>query len=67
MHWRSSVQAVSLTLETAPHRIHGLKSGKTLKIFRGHSSYVNAAIYSEDENYVRTPYAARGLARVAES
>jgi len=30
-------------------RIHGLKSGKTLKIFRGHSSYVNCCIFSDDE------------------
>ena len=26
-------------------RIHGLKSGKTLKEFRGHESFVNCAIY----------------------
>ena len=29
------------------YRIHGLQSGKTLKIFRGHTSYVNTAIYAE--------------------
>ena len=28
-------------------RIHGLKSGKTLKEFRGHTSYVNAGLYSK--------------------
>jgi WD40 repeat-containing protein SMU1 len=29
-------------------RVHGLKSGKMLKEFRGHTSYVNHAIYSPD-------------------
>jgi len=29
-------------------RIHGLKSGKTLKIFRGHTSYVNDAIWVQN-------------------
>jgi len=29
-------------------RAHGLKSGKTLKEYRGHTSYVNTAVYSHD-------------------
>jgi WD40 repeat protein len=33
-------------------RVHGLKSGKMLKEFRGHTSYVNAAIYSADGSQV---------------
>lgn len=33
-------------------RVHGLKSGKMLKEFRGHTSYVNQAIYSQDSNQV---------------
>ncbi len=35
-------------------RIHGIKSGKTLKIFRGHTSYVNEAIYSVDNTKIYT-------------
>eukprot|EP00455_Lapot_gusevi_P030412 TRINITY_DN3272_c0_g1_i3.p1 TRINITY_DN3272_c0_g1~~TRINITY_DN3272_c0_g1_i3.p1 ORF type:complete len:528 (-),score=127.99 TRINITY_DN3272_c0_g1_i3:26-1480(-) len=35
-------------------RIHGLKSGRTLKEFRGHRSFVNKAIYSEDMNRIIT-------------
>jgi len=29
-------------------RIHGIKSGKTLKEFRGHTSYVNSACFTKD-------------------
>jgi len=32
--------------------VHGLKSGKMLKEFRGHTSYVNYAIYSSDGSQV---------------
>lgn len=35
-------------------RIHGLKSGKLLKEFRGHSSYVNDAIFTNDGSRVVT-------------
>ncbi|KAE9090877.1 WD40 repeat-containing protein [Phytophthora fragariae] len=33
-------------------RIHGLKSGNTLKEFRGHQSYVNTAFFSSDGSKV---------------
>ena len=33
-------------------RIHGLKSGKCLKEFRGHTSFVTSAIYTEEETHV---------------
>jgi WD40 repeat-containing protein SMU1 len=29
-------------------RVHGLRSGKALKEFRGHKSYVNSAVFSLD-------------------
>ena len=34
------------------HRIHGLKSGKTLKEFKGHTSFVNIAVYLPDSHSV---------------
>lgn len=34
--------------------IHGLKSGKTLKEFRGHTSFVNDAKYSADGDMIGT-------------
>ena len=33
-------------------RIHGLKSGKTLKEFRGHGSFVNQAAFIPDSHFV---------------
>ena len=38
--------------ETA--RIHGLKSGKTLKEFRGHTSYVHSVCYADEGTKVLT-------------
>lgn len=35
-------------------RAHGIKSGKTLKEYRGHSSYVNSAVYTKDGSKVVT-------------
>ena len=32
--------------------MHGLKSGKTLKEFRGHTSFVNDAIFTTDAHNV---------------
>ena len=42
----------SLLLAPSPCRVHGIKSGKMLKEFRGHSSFVNAAVYSSDGTQV---------------
>ena len=33
-------------------RLHGLKSGKTLKEFRGHSSYVNCVVWGKDNVHI---------------
>ena len=33
-------------------RLHGLKSGKTLKEFRGHSSFVNCALFGKDNVHI---------------
>lgn len=32
--------------------MHGLKSGKTLKEFRGHTSFVNDAIFTTDAHNI---------------
>ena len=34
------------------YRVHGLKSGKTLKEFRGHTSFVNGAVYLPDTHNI---------------
>ena len=47
-------------------RIHGLKSGKLLKEFRGHTSYVNAALWTTDGGSVLTA-SSDGTVRVWDS
>ena len=45
---------VWLKLDFVVFRIHGLKSGKTLKEFRGHTSFVNDSVFTHDgHNIVR--------------
>lgn len=46
-------------------RVHGLKSGKLLKEFRGHTSYVNAALYSPDGSQARACLAPQNLEQLA--
>ena len=33
-------------------RVHGLKSGKTLKEFSGHTSFVNDAVFTQDGHHI---------------
>lgn len=51
---------INITLSTLilfSYRIHGLKSGKTLKEFRGHTSFVNEVVFSPDgHNTIRYFY-----------
>lgn len=46
-------QLLSTSFDTTA-RLHGLKSGKTLKEFRGHSSYVNCGIFTKDHLSIMT-------------
>ena len=50
---KDNSQILSASFDTTA-RVHGLKSGKTLKEFRGHSSYVNNAIFTIDGHNVIT-------------
>lgn len=51
---------------TCNPRVHGLKSGKMLKEFLGHTSYVNDALYSADGSQVVSA-ASDGTVRVWEA
>lgn len=42
--WQWEIKVFSLRFP----RIHGLKSGKTLKEFRGHTSFVNEVVFTPD-------------------
>lgn len=42
-------------------RVHGIKSGKMLKELRGHTSYVNDAVYSPDGSQVGFHYYLLGI------
>ncbi|KAK7575551.1 hypothetical protein V9T40_011837 [Parthenolecanium corni] len=48
---KDNSQILSASFDTTL-RIHGLKSGKTLKEFRGHTSFVNDAVFSADGHNV---------------
>uniref|UniRef100_A0A7S3G5S5 WD40 repeat-containing protein SMU1 n=1 Tax=Palpitomonas bilix TaxID=652834 RepID=A0A7S3G5S5_9EUKA len=53
MFSRDSTQVLSSSFDCTA-RIHGLKSGKTIKEFRGHSSFVNSATYASEGSRVVT-------------
>lgn len=46
-NWQLLTSSYDMTV-----RIHGLKSGKMLKEFRGHNSYVNHVIYTNDNKEI---------------
>lgn len=48
---KDSTQVLSASYDQTI-RIHGLKSGKMLKEFRGHSSFINSVMYSYDNTRV---------------
>ncbi|OQR78411.1 WD40 repeat-containing protein SMU1-like [Tropilaelaps mercedesae] len=48
---KDSSQALSCSFDQTI-RIHGLKSGKLLKEFRGHSSFVNDVVYTADGHHL---------------
>jgi len=50
---KDSTQILTASFDKSA-RAHGLKSGKTLKEFRGHTSYVNSAVYTQDCSKVIT-------------
>merc|ERR1719352_72805 len=50
---KDSTQLLTASFDQTP-RAHGLKSGKSLKEYRGHTSYVNSAMYSKDMSKVIT-------------
>jgi WD40 repeat-containing protein SMU1 len=45
---RDGTQLLSASYDQTA-RIHGLKSGKSLREFRGHTSFVNSAVYLKDQ------------------
>lgn len=50
--YKSALQPVHTCITHSFLRIHGLKSGKTLKEFRGHASFVNMAVFLPDTHNV---------------
>jgi len=48
---RDGTQLLSCSQDTTL-KLHGLKSGRTLKEFRGHASFVNGATFTSDQTHI---------------
>ena len=60
---RDGTQVLTASFD-ATLKIHGLKSGRTLKEFRGHSSFVNAATFTSSEQTHAISASSDGTIRV---
>jgi WD40 repeat-containing protein SMU1 len=61
--YRDGTQVLSASYDQTA-RIHGMKSGRALKEFRGHTSFVNCALYTKDSSNTIVTGSADGTVRL---